>query len=42
VSGYDHRNGALSGLAFVCLEMKAGGTASYFSQASILQSSLQG
>lgn len=42
MSGYDCPNGDLSGLAFVCPEMKAGGTGSYFSLANILQSSLQG
>lgn len=42
MSGYDHPNGDFSRLVFVCPEMKAGGTASYFSRANILKRSLQG
>lgn len=42
MSGCDCPNGDFSGLAFLCPEVKAGRTASCFSQADTLQSSLQG
>lgn len=36
MGGCDHLKGDLSGLMFLCPEMKTGGTASCFSQANIL------